>query len=139
MYGFLLCFAATTVATAMHYLLDMPAPYAIWSVPKLLGVSGGILLSIGCIWMLKLKYQAERHLSDKSVWSGEVGFIILLGLVAVTGLLLYWLGNSHWMPSMLALHLGAVLSFFVLTPYSKMAHGFYRLIALIKEAQQLRS
>ena len=138
MYGFLLCFAATSVATGMHYFFDMPAPYPMWSLPKLLGVPGGILLTLGCVWMLKLKYQSDRHLADKSVWSGEVGFILLLGLVAFTGLLLYWLGQSSWMPSMLALHLGAVLSFFILTPYSKMAHGFYRLVALIKEAQDLR-
>ena len=34
----------------------------------------------------------------------------------------------------MGLPLGAVLAFFLLTPYSKMAHGFYRLTALVKEA-----
>ncbi|MEP3331561.1 hypothetical protein [Sedimentitalea sp.] len=33
----------------------------------------------------------------------------------------------------LPLHLGAVLTFFLVTPYSKMAHGFYRLAALARE------
>lgn len=32
------------------------------------------------------------------------------------------------------LHLGAVLGFFLLMPYTKMAHGFYRLAALIRDA-----
>ena len=40
------------------------------------------------------------------------------------------------MPAILALHLGAVLGFFLLMPYSKMAHGFYRLAALIRDAQR---
>ena len=39
------------------------------------------------------------------------------------------------MTPLLALHLGSVFAFFLLTPYSKMAHGFYRLAALVKEAQ----
>ena len=42
MYGFLLCFASTSVATVMHYVLNMSAPYPLWSLPKLLGVSGGL-------------------------------------------------------------------------------------------------
>ena len=36
---------------------------------------------------------------------------------------------------LLALHLGAVLTLFLLTPYSKMAHGFYRMAALVRDAQ----
>ncbi len=52
MYGFLLCFAATSVATLMHYLLAMEAPYPLFSLPKLLGIIGGILLVIGTIGLL---------------------------------------------------------------------------------------
>jgi citrate/tricarballylate utilization protein len=29
-----------------------------------------------------------------------------------------------------------VLSFFLLTPYTKMAHGFYRLAALVRDEQR---
>ncbi|MEL6325152.1 MAG: 4Fe-4S ferredoxin, partial [Pseudomonadota bacterium] len=38
----------------------------------------------------------------------------------------------------LALHLGAVLTFFLLTPYTKMAHGFFRLAALTQEMRRPR-
>nr|WP_321443233.1 tricarballylate utilization 4Fe-4S protein TcuB [uncultured Cohaesibacter sp.] len=138
MYGFLLCFAATSVATLMHYLLDMPAPYGLFSAPKLLGLTGGILLTIGCGFMLYLKLRSDRDLGAPSAWSGEIGFILLLGFVALSGLLLYALGSSPLMPLLLALHLGSVLAFFLLTPFTKMAHGFYRLAALIKEAQKQR-
>ena len=53
---------------------------------------------------------------------------------ARSGLVLYALGSTALMPALLALHLGSVLAFFLLTPYSKMAHGFYRLAALVREA-----
>jgi citrate/tricarballylate utilization protein len=36
-YGFLLCFAATAVATFDHYVLGWKAPYPFWSAPVLLG------------------------------------------------------------------------------------------------------
>jgi citrate/tricarballylate utilization protein len=38
-------------------------------------------------------------------------------------------------PGLLAVHLGVVLAFFLLAPYSKMVHGFYRLAALVRDAQ----
>ncbi|HTH08712.1 MAG TPA: tricarballylate utilization 4Fe-4S protein TcuB, partial [Acidovorax sp.] len=46
-YGFMLCFAATSVATLYHYLLALPAPYDLPSLPKLLGGVGGVSLAIG--------------------------------------------------------------------------------------------
>src|SRR3546814_1176224 len=46
-YGFMLCFAATSVATLYHYLLDYQAPYPIFSLPVQLGIFGGIGLLIG--------------------------------------------------------------------------------------------
>ncbi|MEP1932575.1 MAG: tricarballylate utilization 4Fe-4S protein TcuB [Hoeflea sp.] len=135
MSGFLLCFASTATATLLHYLFNMPAPYPFWSIPKLLGVPGGIILTLGCVWMASLKLQSERELGDVNAWSGDFGFITLLGFVALSGLALYVLGSSIAMPVLLALHLGAVLALFMLTPFTKMAHGFYRLTALIRNAQ----
>ncbi|MEZ5751767.1 MAG: tricarballylate utilization 4Fe-4S protein TcuB [Paracoccaceae bacterium] len=139
MYGFLLCFAATSVATVLHYGFDMPAPYSIWSAPKLLGLIGGVLLLVGCLAMLALKSRADRALGDARAYGGEVGFIGLLALVSATGLALYALGQTPLMPTLLALHLGSVLAFFLLTPYSKMAHGFYRMAALVRDAQRKRT
>ncbi|MEP1206417.1 MAG: tricarballylate utilization 4Fe-4S protein TcuB [Rhizobiaceae bacterium] len=136
MYGFLLCFASTSVATLLHYVFDMPAPYPLLSAPKILGLVGGVMLTCGCVWMLALRRHAEAKLSDPSVRSAETAFIVLLGFVAATGLALYALGSTVWMPALLAIHLGSVLSFFLLTPYTKMAHGFFRLAALVRDAQQ---
>lgn len=135
MYGFLLCFAATSVATLMHYLFDLPAPYGLLSLPKLLGVPGGVLLSVGTAGLAMLKLKADRSLGDARVWGGEMAFVILLFLVSTSGLLLYLLGATPWLRLLLAFHLGAVLAFFLLMPYSKMVHGFYRLTALIRDQQ----
>jgi len=137
MYGFLLCFAATSVATLMHYVFDLPAPYGPFSLPKLLGVSGGVLLSLGTLGMAVLKVKGEKHLADARVWGGEMAFVLLLCFVSTTGLALYGFGDSVWLTELLAIHLGAVLAFFVLMPFSKMVHGFYRLAALTKEARDL--
>src|SRR4051812_8465516 len=46
-YGFLLCFAATSVATVYHYGFGWRAPYAFVSAPVILGILGGIGLLVG--------------------------------------------------------------------------------------------
>ena len=134
MYGFLLCFLSTTSGTVLHYVFNMPAPYGFWSLPKLFGVPGGILMVIGTVWLAGLKLKADRKLGDASAWGGEMAFILLLFLVAATGLLLYLFGGTSFMLLMLTLHLGSVLSFFLLTPFTKMAHAPYRLAALVRAA-----
>ena len=47
-YGFLLCFASTSIATVYHYGFGWQAPYALTSLPVILGTVGGVgLLKIG--------------------------------------------------------------------------------------------
>ena len=89
--------------------------------------------SFGLAW---LKTRADRDLGDGRVWGGEMGFVLLLGSVGLSGLLLYGLGSTPWLDVLLAVHLGTVLALFLLVPYSKMAHGFYRLAALVRDAQR---
>ena len=135
-YGFILCFLATSSGTVMHYLLDWPAPYPFWSPPKVFGVTGGILLTGGAFGLAYLKTRADRNLGDGRAWGGEMGFVLLLGSVGLSGLLLYWLGQTPMLDVLLATHLGTVLALFLLLPYSKMAHGFYRMAALVRDAQR---
>ncbi len=134
LYGFLLCFAATASGTVLHYVFGMEAPYEFFSLPKLFGVPGGILLTAGCAGLAWLKTQADPDLGARRYWSGEMAFVVLLGAVGASGLMLYAATGTGLMPALLALHLGLVMTFFLLTPYSKMAHGFYRLAALSIEA-----
>ena len=136
MIGFLLCFASTASATLMHYLLNEQAPYPLFSVPKLLGLPGGFLLVIGCCGLAWLKCQADKSLGATNKWGGEMAFILLLGATGASGLLLYFMTGTDQVPIILAIHLGTVLTLFLLMPYSKMVHGFFRMASLIKDAQQ---
>ena len=134
MWGFLLCFASTASGTVMHYLFDWPAPYGLLTPPKLLGVPGGILMTFGAISLAILKRRADPGLGGDAV-AGETAFVLLLGAVGATGLALFAATGTALVPALLAIHLGCVLALFLMTPYSKMAHGAYRFAALVREAQ----
>ncbi len=138
LWGFLLCFASTSSGTVLHYVFGLHAPYSFFSLPKLLGVPGGILLCLGTTGLAYLKTKADRNLGAPNAWSGEMAFVLLLFAVSATGLLLYAATGTAVVSWLLPLHLGTVLTFFLLTPYSKMAHGFYRMAALTQEAARER-
>lgn len=136
LYGFLMCFASTCSGTVLHYGFGMPAPYGLLSVPKLLGVPGGILLAIGTAGLAALKLRGERGLGDESAWGGEMAFTLLLLFVSVSGLALYAATGTSHVGFLLSVHLASVMALFLLTPYSKMSHGFFRLAALARDAQE---
>lgn len=134
MYGFLLCFAATASGTVMHYAFGWEAPYPLFSLPKLFGVPGGLMMVAGAAGLVWLKLRAERTLGAARVWGGEMAFILLLGAVALTGLALYAATGTGLTGPLLAIHLACVMVLFLLMPFSKMVHGFFRLAALTVEA-----
>jgi citrate/tricarballylate utilization protein len=138
MWGFLMCFAATSAGTVMHDLLDWPAPYPWYSLPKLLGVPGGILMVAGVVRLVQLKRRADPALGAVRLAAGEAGFTLLVGATAATGLALYAATGTAAVAPLLALHLATVLALFLLMPYSKMVHGFFRLAALAAEAARAR-
>lgn len=138
LYGFLLCFASTASGTILHYVFDNPAPYGLFSLPKLFGVPGGIMLTLGALGMAWLKTQADPKLGKPDIGGGQMGYVLLLAFVGLSGLVLYAATGTGAVPVLLALHLGSVLAFFLLMPYSKMAHGFYRFAALVRDAQHAR-
>ncbi|MDE0306875.1 MAG: tricarballylate utilization 4Fe-4S protein TcuB [Albidovulum sp.] len=135
LYGFILCFASTCSGTLLHYGFGFEAPYSIFSLPKILGVPGGVLLCAGTLGLAYLKTKADRNLGAVRLWGGEMAFILLLFSVSFSGLALYAATGTTAVSWLLPLHLGFVLAFFLTAPYSKMAHGFYRLAALLREAE----
>jgi len=137
-YGFMLCFAATCVATLYHYLLDWHAPYPLLSAPVLLGTAGGIGLLIGPAGLLWLNLRRHPLQGDTAQRPMDRGFIALLFLISLTGLLLLALRDTQFMGLMLALHLGVVMALFLTLPYGKFAHGIYRSAALLKYAIEKR-
>jgi len=137
-YGFMLCFASTSVATLYHYLLGLDAPYALTSLPVLLGIAGGIGLLIGPAGLLWLNVQRHPEHGDARQKPMDRGFIALLFLVSLTGLALMVWRDTGSMALLLAVHLGVVMALFLTLPYGKFAHGFYRGAALLKYAIERR-
>jgi citrate/tricarballylate utilization protein len=137
-YGFLFCFAATSVGTIYHYVFHWEAPYAFWSLPVMLGTIGGIGLLIGPAGLLWLNMKRHPLHGDPDQKPMDRGFIALLLIVSATGLLLLGLRDTAAMATLLAIHLGAVMAFFATMPYGKFAHGVYRCAALLKWAIEKR-
>jgi citrate/tricarballylate utilization protein len=131
-YGFMLCFAATSVATLYHYLLGLHAPYPFFSLPVLLGTAGGIGLLIGPAGLLWLNLRRHPLHGDVAQRPMDRGFIALLLLTSATGLGLLALRDGPAMGVLLALHLGVVMALFLTLPYGKFAHGIFRSAALLK-------
>ncbi|MES3002225.1 MAG: tricarballylate utilization 4Fe-4S protein TcuB [Pseudomonadota bacterium] len=137
-YGFMLCFASTSVATLYHYLLGLHAPYALTSLPVLLGTAGGIGLLIGPAGLLWLNLRRAQAHGDPSQRPMDRGFIALLLLASATGLALLAWRDTSAMALLLAVHLGVVMGLFLTLPYGKFAHGIYRSAALLKYAIERR-
>ena len=137
-YGFMLCFAATGVATLFHYLLKWSAPYPIFSLPVMLGIAGGIGLLIGPAGLLWLNLRRNPAHGDENQKPMDRGFIALLFLVSASGLALLAFRETSALGLMLAIHLGLVMAFFLTMPYSKFAHGIFRSAALLKHAIEKR-
>ena len=137
-YGFMLCFASTSVATIYHYFFDWHAPYALSSLPVILGTLGGIGLLIGPVGLLYLNLQRNSAHGDASQKPMDRAFIVLLFLISASGLLLLAYRDSAAMASLLAIHLGFVMGFFLTMPYGKFAHGLYRVAALLKNSIEKR-
>jgi len=137
-YGFLLCFVATSLGTVYHYVFGWVAPYDLPSLPKVLGAVGGISLLLGTAGLFRLKWHRHPLHGDAAQAPMDYGFIALLFLTSLTGLLLWWLRGTDALALMLALHLGLVMALFTTLPYGKFAHGVFRSAALLRWAVERR-
>ncbi len=137
-YGFMLCFAATSVATVYHYAFGWVAPYGWTSLPKILGTLGGLGLVAGTAGLWWLRRRRHPQHVEPSQRAMDEGFIALLFLTGASGLLLAVFKATPALPLLLCVHLGAVMAFFLTMPYGKFAHGAYRAAALLKWAVEKR-
>lgn len=138
-YGFALCFASTSVATLYHDLLDLQAPYPWYDLPVVLGTTGGLGLVIGTVGLLITKVRRASPIQSVENRGMDVAFMVMLFLVAATGLLLLLLRSTPAMGLLLALHIGVVLALFLTMPYGKFVHGIYRFMALVRYAKETRA
>ena len=133
--GFLLCFAATLAGTFYHYGLNIPAPYDWLTLPKILGVTGGVMLLAGCAGLLRIKQTTDQRLESNDKGYG-MSLTVLLFLTSLTGLGLPIAKGTTALGILLAVHLGCVLALFLNFAWGKFTHGFFRLIALVADEHQ---
>jgi citrate/tricarballylate utilization protein len=103
-------------------------------LPKVLGVVGGLMLCVGTASQFALKMRRHPLQGDPAQNSSDHGFMVLLFVIAASGLGLWLARGMALLPWALALHLGAVMTLFVTAPYGKMVHGFFRWMALNRHA-----
>ena len=138
MYGFLLCFASTSVAALYHIVFGWRAPYGYASLPVVLGTLGGAGLLIGPAGLLAARRRRDPALGDPAQDGPDESFILMLFMTSATGLLLLALRGQPVMAPLLIVHLGFVLGLFLTLPYGKFVHGIYRTVALMVHAQERR-
>jgi citrate/tricarballylate utilization protein len=87
----------------------------------------------GLLW---LEYRADTEPSDRSEVVLNVAFLVLLGLVTLSGLAVLGFRQTPAMGLLLAGHLGLVFGFFVVLPLSKAVHAPFRAAALLRAAAE---
>ena len=135
-YGFFACFASTTVAAFYDHILGLPAPYGFFSLPVLLGTAGGIGIVVGTAGLLYLKSVMDSRPYAGGGLGMDLSFGLLLMAVSLSGLFLLFFRSTPLMGTLLILHLGFVLAFFLTMPLGKFVHGIYRYIALLRHVQE---
>ena len=137
-YGFMLCFAATSLATVYHYAFGWPAPYDLPSLPKLLGAVGGVSLLVGTAALFRLNLRRHPQQGDAAQKPMDLGFIALLFFTSLSGLALWLARGTPALAALLAVHLGVVMALFATLPYGKFAHGIFRTASLLRHAVEKR-
>ena len=137
-YGFLLDFAATTIAAFYDHFLGWQAPYPYFSAPVALGTVGGVGLIVGTAGLLYLKWKSDRAPAAAGMLNMDVAFLVLLFLTSFTGLVLLAFRETSAMGTLLVIHLGVVAGLFITLPYGKFAHVVYRYAALVRYSIEQR-
>jgi citrate/tricarballylate utilization protein len=138
-YGFLFDLASTTIAAFYAHVLHWEAPYSLLSWPVALGTIGGVMLLIGTVGLLYLKYRSNPDPTAAEMRGMDVAFLVLLLLTSLSGLVLLALRETPAMGLLLIIHLGLVAGIFITAPYGKFAHVVYRYAALVRNALEQSS
>lgn len=124
--GFLLA-CASTIAVRFSASVSL----ATW-----LGVVGGSGMTIGGAGLLLAKAFSDARPRAQHLLGFEYAFVLLVVLVAGSGLALHAFLASPVLRYLLPIHLGIVLTVFFVWPYSKFVHGIYRGLALLRSAME---
>ncbi len=135
-WGFLADLASTTSAGIAQDFMHILPPYALLSIPVVLGTGGGLAIAIGAAGLGAVKRRSDSRPTEPRMIALDYAFLGMLEAVALSGLALLAFRMTAAMGSLLALHLGAVAGLFVTAPYGKFVHFVYRSIALVKNASE---
>ena len=134
--GFGLAFVSTTIAAIEQDIVGRMPPYPLLSLPVVFGTAGGVLLIAGTTGLLVLKARSEAEPASAVMTAMDYAFLVLLDLVAITGMLLLVLRDTRLMPPLLVVHLGLLAGLFITAPYGKFIHFVYRYLALARHASE---
>ena len=131
-WGFALAFLSTVLAAIDQDLLGRLPPYPLLSGPVVFGAAGGVLLLLGATGLIVLKARSDAAPSDHAMTVMDYAFLVVLDLVAATGMLTLIFRETRAMGSLLTLHLGVLAGLYITAPYGKFVHGVYRYAALVQ-------
>ena len=131
-YGFLAAIVSTTSAYINEHFLEILSPFPLLSVPVIFGTAGGVAMLVGTCGLIYLKRQSDQEPADPEHIGMDYVFLVLLGLVNLTGLLLLGFSDTAAMGTLLTVHIALVFTLFLSMPYSKFAHFVYRYSALVQ-------
>lgn len=137
-FGFLADLASTSSAAIYQDFLGVMPPFALLSIPVVLGTLGGVGMIVGSIGLLYLKWHSDRAPAVGRMLTMDVAFLVMLLLASVSGMLTLAFRGSASMGILFALHLGVVAGFFLTAPYGKFAHVVYRYAALVRNSVEQR-
>ncbi|MBE1236347.1 tricarballylate utilization 4Fe-4S protein TcuB [Phaeovibrio sulfidiphilus] len=129
-----LCFAASGAGAAAHHFLGWQAPYSWFSLPVLLGTSGGILILGACAGLAGRKMGLDPGPTAPETLKEDTTFLGLLAAVSLSGLALLALRETGIMGILLGLHMGSVMGLFLTFSLGKLRHVPFRLAALSRAA-----
>lgn len=138
-YGFIAAVASTSSAAFYQEVWGRLPPYPVFSLPVVLGIVGGVSMVLGCSGLFFLKRRSDPLPAARETALMDYGFLFVLGMTNVTGLLTLLVRSSWLMGLVLAVHLGFVAVLYVTMAHGKFVHAIYRVLALVRNsAEQAR-
>jgi citrate/tricarballylate utilization protein len=131
-WGFLLATISTILAAIYQDLLGIEPPFDVFTPPVMFGFAGGVMMILGATGLLALKWFDRPPFDDSAMKKMDYGFILVLDVASVTGMLTLFLRSTSLMGVILTLHLGSVGALFIMAPYGKLVHAVYRYAALVR-------
>lgn len=136
--GFVACFAATSAGAFYDHFLGWHAPYALLSVPGVLGTVGGIAIvagTLGLLWLKRIEAPEPAHAQMTGI---DRVLLILLLVVAGSGLALRAIDDGPLQPSAVVFHLASVAALLLSLSLGKFIHAPLRLLALARDTEETR-